>query len=321
MDSITRSETAFAQDVREGLTVSPKFISSKYFYDKRGSELFRKIMRMPSYYPTDLEFEIFQSQKEEILTHFAAGTEAFQMIEFGAGDGLKTKVLLSHFLKEQVQFSYSPIDISESAIVQLEKELQQEFPSLMLESFIGDYFQALFEFSRRSTRRKAVLFLGSNIGNFTESQAIHFLNSLGAELNQGDKVLIGFDLKKDPNIVMAAYNDPEGITREFNLNLLRRMNNELGADFDLSAFMHAPSYDPLTGETKSYIVSKKAQKVYFKKLDLEVEFFAWEAIWTELSQKYDYAMIGHLAKKSGFEIEAHLTDQKGWYVDSIWRKL
>lgn len=321
MDSITRSTTVFAQDVRKGLTDKPKHISSKYFYDKRGSELFRKIMRMPSYYPTDLEFEIFQTHKEEVLRHFAGDTEAFQMIEFGAGDGLKTKILLSHFLKEKVQFSYSPIDISESAIGQLKKDLTSEYPSLLFEPFVGDYFEALRAFSRQNNKRKAVLFLGSNIGNFKEEEAIRFLSALGENLQMGDKVLIGFDLKKDPNIILAAYNDPEGITRKFNLNLLQRMNEELGANFDLAKFMHAPSYDPMTGETKSFIVSKENQKVYFEKIDLEVEFYAWEAIWTELSQKYDYGMIEHLAIQSGFEVEAHLTDEKGWYVDSIWRKV
>ncbi|MCI4668747.1 MAG: L-histidine N(alpha)-methyltransferase [Bacteroidia bacterium] len=320
MDTISKTETAFSKDVREGLIDNPKHISSKYFYDERGSELFRQIMRMPSYYPTDLEFEIFQNQKARILKHFAEGSEAFQMIEFGAGDGLKTKILLSHFLKEKVQFSYSPIDISGSAVENLTEDLEKEFPNLILNPFIGDYFKALHEFSQKSKKRKAVLFLGSNIGNFTETQAIHFLSSLGAELNSGDKLLIGFDLKKDPNVILAAYNDPEGITREFNLNLLRRMNRELGANFDLDKFMHAPSYDPMTGETKSFIVSKEAQRVYFENLKLEVDFYPWEAIWTELSQKYDFGMIESLARESGFEVETHLNDEKAWYVDSIWRK-
>jgi len=320
MDTLTKYDQTFAEDVKKGLTSTPKYLSSKYFYDDKGSELFQQIMRMPSYYPTDMEFEIFQTHKDKILEYFSEGEAAFQLLEFGAGDGLKTKILLDYFQQQKASFTYCPIDISAAAVNQLEEDLQVKWPKLPLDSFIGDYFKALEAFSKKSDSRKAVLFLGSNIGNFTDSQALHFLQSMAEELRQGDKVLIGFDLKKDPKVILRAYNDPEGITREFNLNLLRRINRELGADFNLDKFIHAPSYNPMTGETKSYIVSTETQAVQLKELDMEVEFFAWEAIWTELSQKYDYKMIQSLAQRSGFEVEANLTDAKNWYVDSIWRK-
>ncbi|MEO0899164.1 MAG: L-histidine N(alpha)-methyltransferase [Bacteroidota bacterium] len=320
MDTLTTFDKIFAADVKEGLLSNPKRLSSKYFYDKKGSELFQQIMRMPSYYPTDLEYEIFRDQKADILKHFSEGTDSFQLIEFGAGDGLKTKILLEHFLDRGADFSYSPIDISESAVVNLRQDLANKWPTLNLNPFIGDYFKALEVYKEKSEERKAVLFLGSNIGNFQEKDALSFLSSLGNGLNTGDKLLIGFDLKKDPKVILEAYNDPEGITREFNLNLLDRMNRELGANFDRNSFIHAPLYNPLTGETKSYIVSTEIQKVHFSCMDLTVEFDAWEAIWTELSQKYDYKTIERYAEKSGFKVKAHLTDAKGWYVDSIWEK-
>ena len=276
------AKSQFAHDVLKGLRASPKHISSRYFYDDKGSEIFRQIMRMPEYYLTDCEYEIFDQQTDAIQQAFTTDADSFRLIEFGAGDGLKTKLLLKHFLKNKLSFKYTPIDISGSALDNLAKDLSKELPDLKVKPVKGEYFEALHTLYGNFEEQKIVLFLGSNIGNFTQKEAIHFLTRLSSELNKGDLAFIGFDLKKDPEIILKAYNDPAGITREFNLNLLRRMNRELGANFDLKNFRHYPTYDPISGETKSYLLSTQSQIVHFADLDEAIQFDAWEGIWLEL---------------------------------------
>ncbi len=166
---------------------------------------------------------------------------------------------------------------------------------------------------------KVVLCLGANIGNYTRERALDFLKSIAKELNSGDKLLIGFDLKKDPNVILSAYDDPEGITAAFNLNLLRRMNRELGANFELEGFRHWETYNPITGATKSYIVSKKEQHVFIKALNRSFRFAAWEAVDVELSQKYSLPEVEDMAAAAGFTVEQHFTDSKNYFVDSLWR--
>lgn len=314
----TTYDPTFAADVLDGLSSTPKFLSSKYFYDERGDAIFQLIMKMPEYYPTDCEFEIFNMQKQEILDKISAGTEKFRLIEFGAGDGMKTKILLRHFVEQGAQFSYSPIDISKSVLKQLEASLADELPDLQVEPLNSEYFDALNSIPNNPNERKVVLFLGSNIGNFTGALADKFLAQLRMGLNQGDMVLIGMDLKKDPQTILQAYNDPTGITRSFNLNVLQRINTELGGDFDIDRFRHWPSYDPITGETKSHLISLKSQDVYIEALGRSFHFDQWEPMQTELSQKYDLNMMNSMAEKAGFSIAHNFFDCKHWFVDSLW---
>ncbi|MEM9934040.1 MAG: L-histidine N(alpha)-methyltransferase [Bacteroidota bacterium] len=309
----------FEKDVFTGLSGTPKFLSSKYFYDARGSVLFEQIMRMPEYYPTDCEYEIFQTHKQALLASFSPSGTPFRLIDFGAGDGLKTKILLEHFLEAGTTFSYTPVDISGDALTHLCNELAVSFPDLQVDPIEGDYFVALDQLNETDQLPKVIMFLGSNIGNFPEDKAIHFLQNLQLRMNQKDILLIGLDLKKDPEIILHAYNDDSGITREFNLNLLRRINREMEANFNIDQFIHAPSYNPMTGQTKSYLVSTCDQEVYIGKLDATFQFYAWEAIWTELSQKYDFRMIAHLADRAGFNVENHYQDKRAYFVDSILR--
>ncbi|MEL6191082.1 MAG: L-histidine N(alpha)-methyltransferase [Bacteroidota bacterium] len=309
----------FQQDVLNGLSASPKFLSSKYFYDARGSVLFEQIMRMPEYYPTDCEFEIFETHKQALLEEFSQFGAPFRLIDFGAGDGLKTKILLDHFLEQEVSFSYTTVDISGDALQQLCSELAVSHPELDVSPIEGDYFVALDQLNETDKLPKVIMFLGSNIGNFLEDQAIFFLQNLQQRMNEKDTLMVGLDLKKDPQVILHAYNDDSGITKEFNLNLLRRLNRELGANFNVDQFIHAPTYNPMTGETKSYLVSTCEQEVYIGKLDTTFQFFPWEAIWTELSQKYDFGMIQHLADKSGFRVDNHYQDKRNYFVDSILR--
>jgi len=310
---------AFAEDVRRGLTHEPKHLLSRYFYDAAGDVIFQKIMNLPEYYPTRCELEIFQTHWQAILQQ--TGGAPFDLIELGAGDGLKTRVLLQHFLEGAVDFRYLPIDISKHVLVELEQALHEQWPRLSIVPVEGEYFAALQEIDRLSDRRKLVLFLGSNIGNMNQEKAANFLLQLRQKLQPGDMLLIGFDLKKDPSVILAAYNDSAGVTKDFNLNLLRRMNRELGANFDLSAFRHWPNYNPLNGEVKSYLVGEKQQTVHFEALALEVPFQKWEAIDMELSKKYDRTEIEWLAQGAGFEVQQWFFDEKEYFADVLFRVL
>ncbi len=317
---ITKGHTEFAEAVRQGLSAPQKKLSSKYFYDARGDVLFQRIMAMDAYYLTDCEYAIFQANCQAWLSQFAGNGRPFQLIEFGAGDGYKTKVLLSHFLAQRAQFRYVPIDISAHAVDALEADLRRTYSDLTVAGIRDDYFRALAQLRETNPQeRKVVLFLGSNIGNFTDQEAVGFLQELQSYLQAGDLLLIGFDLKKDPDVIRRAYNDPEGVTRDFNLNLLRRINETFDADFDLAAFAHVPNYDPMTGEARSFLVSRRAQTVRIAQLDLCVEFDAWEAIYTEKSQKYDLRTIERIARQAGFAQPTHYFDERRYYVNSLWR--
>ncbi len=311
----------FARDVLSGLTTNPKCLLSKYFYDEKGDELFQKIMQLPEYYLTRCEFEILAQNTHKIIESLSLKRDSFRLIELGAGDGLKSKILLKFLLDNNFDFKYQPVDISNNAIDKLQKDLSSSLPQLQIEGSVGDYFQVLKHTSQSSANRNVVLFLGSNIGNLLDERAADFLSLLSSSLNSGDKVLIGFDLKKDPGLILSAYNDKEGVTRSFNLNLLARINRELEADFDLSQFIHFPLYDPQSAVAKSYIVSLKNQIVNIHELNTAVHFEAMETIHTEVSQKYDLKMIDLLASGSGFEVQENFTDCKSYFSLSLWNKL
>ena len=312
------TDQAFAQDVQQGLSSSPKFLSSKYFYDENGDRIFQEIMKMPEYYLTRSEHEILEEKKEEILEVFSNDGRPFQLIEFGAGDGTKTKVLLEHFLEKKAQFKYLPIDISENVLNQLTSDLKNTLPNLRVEAQQGEYFEALGGLANGGKTRKIILFLGSNIGNFTPDEAAIFLKKMARNLHKGDLLFIGFDLKKNPDLILQAYDDKSGITRSFNLNLLSRINSELGGNFNISDFAHFPSYNPITGEMKSFLVSKKDQEVYIEALEETFSFEKWEAVYMEVSQKYNMHEIEKMAGEAGFVPVDNLFDRKRYYVDSIW---
>ncbi len=309
----------FAQDTLKGLSSEKKYLFSKYFYDKKGSEIFRDIMRMPEYYLTNCELEIFQTQKEQILSEFKNGGAHFDILELGAGDGLKTKVLLSHFVNRQIDFTYSPIDISGTAVTNLVEDLKDDIPGLQVNGLNGDYFKMLDSFKNNGNPRKIALFLGSNIGNFNDAQTLDFLLKLRNSLNSTDQVFIGFDLKKEENIILKAYNDKAGHTAAFNLNLLVRINRELGADFNIDNFYHHEVYDNLSGRAESFLISNTTQEVHIKMLGMTFPFLRDEKIYTEMSQKYDLQMIENLADKTGFQIVRNYVDKRQYFMNSLWK--
>lgn len=307
----------FKQDVLTGLSQTPKQIPSKYFYDKRGDELFVKIMNMPEYYLTRAEMEIFQQQSYEIISSFNIEKgEEIEVVELGAGDGTKTIHLLFELIRSHVTFKYIPIDISLNALMGLEHRMKKEIPDLAINTLQGDYFQMLNDL-KKSTNRKIILFLGSNIGNMSDEQAQSFIASLSQNLNSGDKLVLGVDLIKEKEIVLPAYNDAAGITREFNLNLLERMNRELGADFNLKAFVHDPEYTESEGIAKSFLTSTKQQVVKIESLGKSFVFEENERIHTEISRKYNDEILANIISKSPLEVQHCFTDEKSLFGDYI----
>ena len=310
----------FARDVLKGLKASPKSLSSKYFYDARGDKLFQDIMELPEYYLTRTEFSILKQYREELYRQFSNNnSDNFDLIELGAGDGTKTKLLLEEFLGGNVRFTYYPVDISKNVLEELSANLKRDYPSLIFKAMPMEYFEAIKAIDNgNGKRKKIILFLGSNIGNFDEDTSDSFLQGLSNALDVGDMVLIGFDCKKDPNVILKAYSDSAGVTREFNLNLLDRINRELGADFNRDNFMHSAVYNPEDGRASSYLVSRVDQKVSL--LNETITFKAWETIHVEISQKFDEQMIAQLAANSGFDIVEKYFDEKMYFVDALWRK-
>ncbi len=315
----TEKLTDIAEDTFKGFSASPKFHYSKYFYDDRGSKIFQDIMNMPEYYLTNCEEEIFMDQKQDIFQSFNPGNERFDVIELGAGDGMKTKILLKYFKNKNANFTFMPIDISEEAVNILVNDLSKNFPQINVDPKIGDYFQMMEEINSYDSAPKIILFLGSNIGNYNESESIDFFSHLRRVMNQGDKLFIGFDLKKDPKIILDAYDDPHGHTAAFNLNLLQRLNDELGANFNLEQFKHQEVYDPQTGTAKSFLISLVKQSAYIQGLEKSFEFDQWETIYTEMSQKYDLKMIVSFADRCGFEIVRNFTDSRQYFMNSLWK--
>lgn len=307
-------ESDFLIDVLDGLKSSSKRLSSKYFYDAKGDQLFQRIMKLDEYYLTNKEMEIFEGQKAEILAAMYDG-EPFRIIELGAGDGSKTKVLLKYFQENQVPFTYTPVDISGNVLEILRSDLVNEIPGLKVEPYQGDYFDALSEIAE-GNEKDVVFFLGSNIGNFVKGEAELFLERLCSFLNPSDLLLMGVDLKKDPSIILSAYNDRAGVTTAFNLNLLERINKELGGDFDCDTFQHYPYYNPQTGECRSYLISKVEQTVTIG--GEPIHFRAWEAIFMEVSKKYDEKQLSELANAAGFNELSRFRDQEKWFADVLW---
>ncbi len=314
-ESIIDSLSYFAKDVLKGLSAKPKKLSSRYFYDAIGDKLFQQIMELGEYYPTRTEHEILKTHKEKILQCFSS---PFRLIELGAGDGKKTKVLLKHFVAEKTLFTYSPVDISEDILEELSGALVSEIPKLKVEPLTGDYFHVMEETLSHEAQRNVVLFLGSNIGNYSNILRDDFLQKLRENLKTGDQALIGFDLKKDPQTVLDAYNDPSGVTKDFNLNLLKRINNELRGNFDITKFQHFPSYNPESGECRSYLLSTENQTVRVEELDKEFHFNKWEPIFMEISKKFDFREIEQLAERHDFRVTHNFTDARDWFVDSVW---
>ncbi|WP_194851865.1 L-histidine N(alpha)-methyltransferase [Nonlabens antarcticus] len=307
----------FEQHVREGLSAYPKFLSSKYIYDDKGDKLFQQIMALPEYYLTNSEYNIIDKFKTELRKEFETSTTGFDLIELGAGDGKKTKLLLRELCENQINFTYKPIDISQNSIDELSANLLDLFPDLDVQGEQGMYFKVLGELAHYNKRPKVIIVLGSNIGNLQHPEAIDFLTKLKDVMAPNDYLFMGFDQKKDPLTIQNAYADSQGVTQEFNRNLLHRINKEMDADFSVDKFEHWEAYDPETGTAKSYLLATEICEVHIGKLDLSVGFKKWETIHTEISQKYDDDIVEWLAHKSGLQVKKHYEDDAKYFKDYL----
>lgn len=316
--SVTFS-TPFEQDVYEGLTAFPKYLYSKYIYDKRGDELFQRIMELPEYYLTRSEFEILRENSHEIGQLFS-DPDGFDLIELGAGDGKKTRILLEELLKLGHPFSYIPVDISQNALDNLSKALKDDYPALEVRPQQGMYFEVLERLASYNRRKKVIMVLGSNIGNLLHPKAIAFLQNIEKSMYRSDMLFMGFDQKKEPQKILDAYNDPGGVTAAFNKNLLVRINRELNANFNPEKFKHWECYDPETGTAKSFLVAREAMEVTLQKIDLTISFQPWETIHTEISQKYDDDTVVWLAREAGLQVKEIFSSAAAGYKNYVFKK-
>jgi len=312
----------FYTDVKNGLSKTIKSLPSKYFYDKTGDLLFQKLMHSKEYYLSRCELSILQKHSDHLAQIVTEQFTELDLVELGAGDASKSIYLIRALQKKESDFTYFPIDISRNVISHLNEKFTVSTPSIKIYGLNGEYLPMLRKQRTISKKPMLILFLGSNIGNMSYFQASSFCQQVGNYMQKGDYFLIGIDLKKDPNTILAAYNDKEGITKAFNLNLLNRINQELDGNFNINRFLHFPIYEPVSGECKSYLISKENQIVHIGMgpNKFEINFKTYEPIHMEISKKYDLLEIDQLAEESGFEITNHFFDEKKWFVNSLWRR-
>ncbi len=289
-------------EIIEGLQQDEKMISPKYFYDERGSQLFDKITRLPEYYPTETELAIMRDNIDEIAD--LVGEQA-SLIEFGSGSSLKIRVLLDHLKSLAV---YVPVDISEEHLVAAAENLKADYPKLEILPVVADFMQP-FDLPQPTVMpvKNVVYFPGSTIGNFTHDAALDLLRVMHHEAKEGGALLIGVDLQKDPEILEAAYNDAQGVTAEFNLNMLRHINREHGANFDLDAFGHRAEYNEDKGRIELRLDSATDQSIELG--DETIEIAAGEAILTEYSHKYTLEGFAAMTREAGFEVRKVWMDE------------
>ena len=303
-----------ADDVRKGLSAQPKRFLPKYFYDELGSQLFEAICLLPEYYLTRAENEILKRYSDEIV---ASVDGQKTLVEMGSGSASKTRLIIEALLRFQPELLFMPVDISATALESSSRILLQSYPLLRIEAYAADYFAGLAALSEKPRARTLALFLGSNISNFDLEEALRFLHAMRSVLQKGDALLLGADLKKDPAVLEAAYNDALGVTSAFNLNVLARINRELGGTIDLRAFRHRAFYNETMGRIEIYIESLANQQVRIEKLDLTVDFTEGELIHTENSYKYDKAGIESLAAATGFELSRTWLDSQERFSSNL----
>jgi dimethylhistidine N-methyltransferase len=304
-------DNEFAADVRAGLTARPKRLPPKYFYDDLGSKLFEAICRLPEYYLTRAESQILSRHSEAIIEAIRGPA---RLIELGSGSAEKTRYLIEALLQRQAELHYLPVDISDASLESSSLELLKTYPDLRITAYATDYFTALAALgasrkSQQDYRRTVALFLGSNIGNFDAGESRAFLRAVRGVLDAGDALLLGADLKKDAAVLEAAYDDPLGVTAAFNLNVLARINRELGGDFDLKQFAHRAIYNDHEGRVEMHLASRAPQRARIRAIDLEVAFEAGETIHTENSYKFDLEQLARLAADTGFALRRTWRDE------------
>ncbi|MFG3601237.1 L-histidine N(alpha)-methyltransferase [Micromonospora chersina] len=299
------------EDVRAGLTATPKWLPPKWFYDARGSALFEEITRLPEYYPTRAERAVLAAHADDI----AAVTGAKTLIELGSGSSEKTRLLLDAFTRHGGLGTFVPLDVSVSALRQSTAQIAAAYPGLRVRGIVGDFTRHLDRLPTGG--RRLVLFLGGTIGNLLPAERAEFLTAMRAALECGDWLLVGTDLVKDPSVIVPAYDDAAGVTAEFNRNVLRVINRELGVDFDPAAFRHVAVWDPEHEWIEMRLRAEHPVRVHV--LDLEVGFAAGEELRTEVSAKFRPEGIARELAAAGFVQQEFWTDPDGLFGVSLAR--
>jgi dimethylhistidine N-methyltransferase len=305
----------FASDVRAGLLATPKSLPCRWFYDAEGSRLFEEICELPEYDVTRTEQAILEKHAGDIA---AAVPPGVTLVELGSGNSHKTRLLIEELLRRSGGLVYVPIDISRPALELAGADLVARYPALEVRAIAAEYhagLRHLGDLGRPGAR--LLLWLGSNVGNFDRDGAARFLARLHPALGPSDALLIGIDLRKDPKTLVAAYDDSQGVTALFNLNLLARINRELGGSIDLDGFRHLATYDERLGRIQMHLVSTRRQTAVIKRLGISIDFDDGERIHTEDSWKYSLAEIDTLARASGFRVAARWTDSRHHFAESL----
>ncbi len=295
--------STMAEDVRRGVTASPKTLPSKYFYDAPGSELFEQITELPEYYQTRTEFAILQSIADELVTEFEFGS----LLELGSGSATKTRTLLDAMERHGLLREYAPMDVSEQMLRESSERLLAQYPSLRIHGIVGD-FQVHLLLIPPSSQPRLTIFLGGTIGNLDVAERQAFLSQTRDLLGEGDALLIGVDLVKDPAVLEAAYNDSAGVTAEFNRNILRAVNAALGADFVPEAYRHHAPYNRELQRIEMHLIPEEPQRVRVSAIDLAVDVEPSESIRTEISCKFTEETVTSMLASAGFRL-------RHWYTD------
>lgn len=322
-DSDLSLARVLARDVQLGLGSRPKYLQPKYFYDEAGSRLFENICLQNEYYLTRTEAELLSRHCSELVADHNK-QDRVNVIELGSGTSLKTRILFRSLLSEQhKKVCYLPIDISQTALLETVNMLSGDFPNLDVREIISDYGPGLEtacrllstdgESAAGENRGKIILFLGSSIGNLNPVESVAFLRMIRRNMNPDDSLVIGFDLEKDAGILEGAYNDAAGVTTRFNLNILSRINREIGGHFDLSTFLHRAFYNNMQHRIEMHLVSEVEQTVRVDALKRHFEFYKGESIHTENSYKYSVRRIEKLAQQCGLHAKQHFTDTREWF--------
>ncbi|HZB88028.1 MAG TPA: L-histidine N(alpha)-methyltransferase [Terracidiphilus sp.] len=304
--------------VRRGLASTPKTLPPWLFYDEAGSRHFDQITELPEYYLTRTERAIFAESAGPIVARAAAGIR-LRIAELGAGSADKTRLLLAAAVRRQGALVYEPLDVSETALDAAVERIESELPQVAVAPLVADYTVRLDLHPLRAGERRLVLYIGSSIGNFEPDQAAQILRTVRAALAPGDALLLGVDLVKDEQVLLAAYDDAAGVTAAFNRNILTRLNRELDADFDPAAFAHRAVWNPAASRIEMHLESRHAQTVQLPALDLSIQFQPGERIHTENSYKYQTGQVEALLESAGFTLETTWTDRRNWFAVNLAR--
>jgi dimethylhistidine N-methyltransferase len=304
--------------VRDGLASTPKRLPPWLFYDEAGSRLFEQITELPEYYLTRTERAIFAADAGAMIARAAAG-DRLRIAELGAGSAEKTRLLLAAAVRRQGPVIYEPVDVSATALADAQERLEQELPQVMVAPQVMDYTESFALDYSAADERHLVLYIGSSIGNFEPEEAAQVLQRVRGALRLGDALLLGVDLVKSPDALLAAYDDAEGVTAAFNRNMLVRINRELGADFDPEAFTHRAGWNAAASRMEMHLMSQGAQTVRIAALDMDVDFRRSECIHTENSYKYQPGQAEAMLSRAGFTPNMTWNDRRGWFAVCLAR--